>query len=170
MQDCGDLHCEVSNIIAGFNLARDCVMKSKPSPCVCVCLCDTFLAAVFSGMCDASQVVEVFWLAAVSVFKAGVVQSCARMVVAELLRWRCPMSLVLLLVLMSFNPLLDQREDWYVYMYVHIGRYRGHRWRGRYGYVWYRYVYVHVSMHTSTYVWNSVYVYSGQRLRRGVCW
>ena len=32
------------------------------------------------------------------------------MVVAELLNWRAPMSLILLLVLMSFNPLLDQRE------------------------------------------------------------
>ena len=33
------------------------------------------------------------------------------MVVAELLRWRCPMSVVLLMVLMAFTPVLEQVQD-----------------------------------------------------------
>ncbi|CAE7243888.1 unnamed protein product [Symbiodinium pilosum] len=33
------------------------------------------------------------------------------MVVAELLRWRAPMALILIVLLLGFNPLLEQRED-----------------------------------------------------------
>ena len=34
-----------------------------------------------------------------------------KMVVAELLRWRSPMSFTLLAVLLAFHPVLDQTED-----------------------------------------------------------